>query len=73
MEKCIKSISNQTFRNFEHIVVDGGSNMQTIDIIKKHSKKISYSISEKDKNMWQAINKGIKASLGSGNLYFKFR
>ena len=64
LEKCINSISNQTFRNFEHIVVDGGSNKKTIDIIKKNSKKISYSISEKDKNLWQAINKGIKASRG---------
>ena len=36
LEKCIKSISNQTFRNFEHIVVDGGSNKKTIDIIKKN-------------------------------------
>lgn len=78
LEKCIKSISNQTFKSYEHIIVDGWSDNKTIKIIKKHSKKISYSISEKDKNLWEAINKGIKVSKGqvicilnSDDIFFK--
>ena len=64
LKKCINSVKKQTFKNYEHIIIDGGSNNKTINIIKKNSKKISYAISEKDKNLWEAINKGIKASNG---------
>ena len=78
LEKCINSVFKQTFTNFEHIIIDGGSNNKTINIIKKNSKKISYAISEKDKNLWHAINKGIKASKGkvicilnSDDIFFK--
>ena len=78
LEKCINSVFKQTFTNFEHIIIDGGSNNKTIQIIKKNSKKISYAISEKDKNLWHAINKGIKASKGkvicilnSDDIFFK--
>ena len=78
LEKCIKSVANQTFKSYEHIIIDGCSDNKTIKIIKKNSKKISYSISEKDKNLWEAINKGIKASKGqvicilnSDDIFFK--
>ena len=54
----------QTIKDFEHIVIDGNSDDGTIDIIKKHSKNISYFDSKKDKNMWNAINKGIKVAKG---------
>tara|TARA_Y100001958_G_C21163779_1_gene497048 strand:- start:223 stop:1008 length:786 start_codon:yes stop_codon:yes gene_type:complete len=78
LRKCIKSVNNQTFKNFEHIIIDGGSGKKTLNIIKNNSKNISYAISEKDKNLWQAINKGIKASKGevicilnSDDIFFK--
>ena len=78
LSKCINSVRKQTFKNFEHIIIDGGSNNKTIKIIKKNSKKIRYAISEKDKNLWEAINKGIKASngkviciLNSDDIFFK--
>jgi glycosyltransferase involved in cell wall biosynthesis len=59
--RCLKS---QTFRNFEHIVVDGGSNKNMIKIFNKNKKNISNLIIEKDNGIYDAINKGIKSSRG---------
>ena len=64
LEKCINSVNNQSFRNYEHIVIDGKSNLKTINLIKKNLKKIDIALSEKDKNLWDAINKGINLSSG---------
>ena len=58
------SLKNQTYKNFEHIVIDGGSSDETLDIIKKNSKNISFWQSKKDKGIYDAINIGIKKSKG---------
>ena len=60
----IKSICSQTFKNYEHIIIDGDSKDQTKNIILKHKDKISYSISEPDKGLYFAMNKGIKKATG---------
>ena len=59
-----ESLNQQTYKNFEHIVIDGGSADRTIDIIKKNSKNLSYWQSKKDKGIYDAINIGIKKSKG---------
>ncbi len=59
-----KSLSNQTYKNFEHIIIDGGSTDETINIIKKNSKKISFWQSKKDRGIYDAMNIGIKKSKG---------
>lgn len=61
-EKMMKSIQNQTYRNFEHIIIDWWSKDWTLEILKRHKKKwyITKLISEKDNGIYQAINKGIK-------------
>ena len=59
-----KSLRKQTYKNFEHIVIDGGSTDKTVDIIKKNSKNISFWQSKKDKGIYDAINIGIKKSKG---------
>lgn len=64
IEECINSVLNQTYTNIEYIVIDGGSNDGTLDIIKKYKNKISYFISEKDNGLYDALNKGIKAATG---------
>ena len=58
------SLANQTYKNFEHIVIDGGSTDETIEIIKKNSKNLSYCLSKKDRGLYDAMNKGIKKSRG---------
>ena len=62
IEKAIKSVLNQSYKNFEYIIIDGQSSDKTLKIIKKYKSKIDYWISEKDKGIYDAMNKGIKIS-----------
>ena len=64
LEKTIKSLLNQKFKDYEYIVIDGGSTDGTKNIIEKYSKKISYWISEKDNGIYDAFNKGMKIASG---------
>lgn len=64
IEQTILSVINQTYPYIEYIIIDGGSTDGTIDIIKKYSSKISYWISEPDKGIYDAMNKGIHIAKG---------
>lgn len=74
IEETILSVVDQTYDNIEYIVIDGGSTDGTVDIIKryseggseygKHNNSISYWISEPDKGIYDAMNKGIAAATG---------
>lgn len=64
IENAIQSVINQTYKNIEYIIIDGDSKDKTVDIIKKYEHKISYWISEKDSGLYDAMNKGIKATKG---------
>lgn len=61
---CLESVQSQTYDDIEHIVIDGKSNDGTIDIIKKFEKRIDVFISEKDKGLYDALNKGIGEATG---------
>ena len=64
LERTILSIINQDYPNLEYIVCDGGSTDQSVSIIKKYEKYITWWCSEKDKGQTDAINKGFKRATG---------
>ncbi len=69
IEKTIKSIINQTFKDFEYIIIDGKSSDTTLNKIIHFKKKISTIISERDRGIYYAMNKGAKISNGEVILF----
>lgn len=63
IEECILNIQNQTEKNLEHILIDGGSTDSTVSILNKYKNSIKF-ISEKDNGQSDAINKGFKMAIG---------
>lgn len=61
----IESVLSQDYPNLEYIIIDGGSNDGSVDIIKQYKNKISYWISEADRGQAHAINKGLSMASGS--------
>jgi len=64
LRKTIESVVNQTYKNFEYIIIDGGSSDGSLDVIREYANKISYWISEPDNGIYNAMNKGILKSKG---------
>ena len=64
IEQTIQSVLNQTYKNIEYIIVDGGSTDNTLEIIEQYRDKIDLVISEKDKGQSDAINKGFRHATG---------
>ena len=64
LKKCIQSIVDQKFTDWELIIIDGGSRDSTVDIIKEFSLNISFWISEKDTGIYNAWNKAIVKAKG---------
>lgn len=69
LEKTLKSVTSQDYKDFEYIVIDGGSNDGSKEILEKYSDKISYWVSEPDKGIYNAMNKGIEAANGEYLLF----
>lgn len=78
IEKTINSVLSQTLRNIiEFIVIDGGSNDGTLDVLKKYRGEIDVLVNEPDNGIYDAMNKGIDKSTGewifflnSGDLFY---
>lgn len=64
LRKTIESVINQTFKDFEYIIIDGGSTDGSLEVINRYAEKITYWVSEPDKGVYNAMNKGITRAKG---------
>jgi glycosyltransferase involved in cell wall biosynthesis len=64
LQKTIEHVINQDYKNYEYIIIDGGSSDNSVDIIKRYGKYLSFWISEKDNGIYDALNKGISKTKG---------
>jgi len=64
IEDTIKSVISQDYKNIEYVIIDGGSKDETLQIIKKYKEQISIIVSEPDKGIYDAMNKGVERSTG---------
>ncbi|WP_421716488.1 glycosyltransferase family 2 protein [Arcobacter arenosus] len=64
IEDAIKSVLSQNYRDIEYILVDGASSDGTVEVIKKYEDKISTFVSEKDKGIYDGLNKGVELATG---------
>jgi glycosyltransferase involved in cell wall biosynthesis len=63
LEKNIKSVLSQSYKKYEHIIVDGNSTDNTLKIIKKYKNQIKFIKNKNDKGLYHAMNVGIKSHL----------
>ncbi len=61
---CVESVNEQTYSDIEHIVIDGASGDNTVEIIKSLPNRVTRIVSEPDKGIYDAMNKGIKVATG---------
>lgn len=64
LEETIRSVLLQGYPNLEYIIIDGGSNDNSVEIIKKYSPWLAYWVSEKDQGQSNGINKGFQKATG---------
>jgi glycosyltransferase involved in cell wall biosynthesis len=64
LQKTIDSVKLQTFKDFEYLILDGGSTDDTLEIIRKNSLSVDYSVSRRDNGLYYALNQGIDLARG---------
>ena len=64
LERTIKSVAGQSYPNIEYLIIDGGSTDGSVELIKHWSAKVHYWVSEPDKGIYDAMNKGVRAASG---------
>ena len=68
-ERTIRSVLNQDYQDIEFIIIDGGSDDTTTEIIKQHANRVDSWVSEPDKGPYDAMNKGISRASGEWILF----
>ncbi|MFY9307877.1 MAG: glycosyltransferase family 2 protein [Bacteroidia bacterium] len=69
IERTVKSVVEQTYSNIEYLIIDGASKDNTLSVIQPYSSKITRIISEKDKGIYDAMNKGLQLATGDYVLF----
>lgn len=69
LERTLRSVRSQSFSDFEHVVIDGGSNDNSVDIIRSYGDHLSFWVSEPDGGIYNAMNKGVANSNGEYCLF----
>ena len=69
LRHTIESVVNQTCRDFEYIIIDGGSTDGSVDVIKQYANQIDYWVSEPDGGIFAAMNKGTSHAVGDYAIY----
>lgn len=64
IDKCLRSVADQSYENLEHVIIDGGSTDGTLGLIQKYYGKRNIIVSEPDKGIYDAMNKGLKFASG---------
>ena len=77
LRRTIESVVAQTCRDFEYIVIDGGSTDSSVEVIKEYDQSIDYWVSERDRGIYHAMNKGVAQAHGdycifmnSGDIFY---
>jgi glycosyltransferase involved in cell wall biosynthesis len=65
IETALRSVASQRYPHVEHIVIDGGSTDGTVDVLRRYDGQIDYWLSEPDRGIYDAMNKGIRAASGT--------
>ena len=69
LQKTMQSVFSQSFKDFEYIVVDGGSTDESIATLQQYENKLAFWVAEKDKGIYDAMNKGIEKAAGQYILF----
>jgi glycosyltransferase involved in cell wall biosynthesis len=69
IDRCIESVLGQTYDDIEYLVIDGGSTDGTLEVLARYRDRVDYVVSEPDRGLYHAMNKGIRAATGE-YLYF---
>ena len=66
LEKTMRSVASQSFKDFEYIVIDGASTDKSVDVVKKYESGFSHLkwVSEPDNGIYNAMNKGLRMATG---------
>lgn len=72
IEDTIKSVLSQTYQNVKYLIIDGASTDGTVDIIKKYADRLTYWVSEPDKGIYDAMNKGLAKAREFGDGWVNF-